>query len=98
MPKEVQSNRVCPFCKNENNFREHTFMENVRGLGSFAAAFFTKSTKDKVKTASDLAAPSGTFLNYVCLSCDGQVMQCGGCKKMLPYEDIIAKCPHCGYR
>lgn len=85
----------CPSCSKNTDFRELSLGECFVGVGKFVGNFFTKSLALKAKDIFDVATSAG-FPNYVCLSCNGQVMQCKKCKEIIPYADVIEKCPHCG--
>ena len=85
---------ACPFCLNNSNYRELSLGENVLSVGKFVGGLFSKSHFGKLKEIIDVVTEKGSYPNYVCLSCNKNVMQCGGCKKIIPYTDT-GRCPHC---
>jgi hypothetical protein len=91
----------CPYCKADNNFRQPELSEDVRsllGYGTRLVAKFKASPADAASEVSRLVGSgTGSFGNYICRSCNGRLNRCGGCKQMIPYEDVPEKCPACGY-
>ena len=94
---DAASKPSCPFCAATVGFGELTLGESFAGVARYA---FSR-VKNPFLAAQEIVgmtASTGTFENYVCESCKGQLHQCGGCKRMLPYKDVIDACPRCGYR
>ena len=96
MTKDWEGKGECPFCKSVDNFRELSFGENLRGLFYWGVNLVGLSKNKMISNGIGAFSGSGYFPNFICNSCGGGVHQCGGCKKILPYQDS-GPCPKCGY-
>lgn len=92
--QEAAINGVCPLCKKETGFRECSFTENVTTVGKFVAGsagqFMSSSVLGKAESVAKIVGTGDgrKFPSYICLGCQGRVMQCSGCNEIAPYTDL----------